>query len=261
MSNDQIVTLTTDFGYDDPFVGVIKGVILKINPQAKIIDLTHGIRPHDIREAAFTIGMSYESFPNNTIHTVVVDPGVGSKRRPIIVMTDYHYFIGPDNGVFSMVYNLRHEMLQVVHITAEHYFLSLSGSTFHGRDIFAPTAAYLSRGINIANFGEPVTDYHKIPLPLPYLENEKTLRGEVILIDRFGNAITNIRASDIRKIYSSKPDSIIKILLKRKEVLLKKYYSQVNDKEIYSLINSSGYLEFFIYRGNVSSEHNISVGD
>lgn len=260
--NNPVVTLTTDFGYEDPFAGIMKGIILKINPQASIVDLTHGIKPHDIREAAFSIGMSYEFFPSSTVHIVVVDPGVGSSRRPIITVTEHHYFVGPDNGVFSQVYNMGHEMLQVIHVTSGHYFLSSESSTFHGRDIFAPIAAYLTRGIHVSKFGEPITDYHTIPLPSPsYMPNENRLQGEVILIDRFGNAITNIKTSDVNKLLSAKPGSALKILLHGKEVPHKKFYSQVKDRGIYSLINSSGYLEVFTYRGNASSEHNISIGD
>ncbi|MEW6108311.1 MAG: SAM-dependent chlorinase/fluorinase [Nitrospirota bacterium] len=258
--NDPLITLTTDFGYDDPFVGMMKGVILKINPLANIVDLTHGIRQYDIREAAYTIGMSYDFFPKKTIHIVVVDPGVGSGRRPVIVMTDHHYFIGPDNGVFSHIYSQSHETLSVFHITSEHYFLSSGGGTFHGRDIFAPVAAWISRGVNIPNFGEHITDYHKIPLPFPQV-SDNALKGEVILIDKFGNSITNIKAADIEKLYGAGSISILKILLKGKEIPLKKFYSQAEDRGVYSLINSTGYLEFFIYRGNASSEYNISVGD
>ncbi|MDA8431460.1 MAG: SAM-dependent chlorinase/fluorinase, partial [Nitrospiraceae bacterium] len=116
MPGRPLITLTTDFGYDDPFVGVMKGVILKINPEVEIVDITHGIRPHDIQEAAFTIGMNYRYFPADTIHVVVVDPGVGSARRPLLVFSENHYFIGPDNGVFSYIYRVKHETLDVVHI-------------------------------------------------------------------------------------------------------------------------------------------------
>jgi len=261
MSNSPIITLTTDFGYEDPFVGVIKGVILTINPVANIIDLTHGIKPQDIREAALTIGMSYEFFPDGTIHIVVVDPGVGSSRRPIIVMADRHFFVGPDNGVFSHIYNISRETLQVINISSEHYFLSPVGSTFQGRDIFAPTAAHLSKGINISNFGDPITDFHTIPLPFPQMRDGNTLHGEVIYIDRFGNAITNIRTSEIDKLYSGGPEGVLKVIFNGKEIPLKNFYSQVDDRNIYSLINSSGYLEIFVYRGSASSEYCISIGD
>lgn len=261
MPAKPVITLTTDFGDKDSFVGVIKGVILQTNPDATIVDISHGIRSHDIREAAFTIGMSYAYFPTKTIHMVVVDPGVGSERRPIIARTDHYAFVGPDNGVFSFIYSLKHESLQVIHITAEHYFISAKGSTFHARDIFAPAAAYLSRGINIRNFGEEIDDYYKIPLPFPQKTADNRIRGEVILIDRFGNAITNIKGSHIHALCRSTPDCPLQIMIKDMRVTILEYYSQAADKGLYAVVNSSGYLELFVFRGNAASEHAISTGD
>jgi len=261
MRADPVITLTTDFGYDDPFAGVMKGVILKINPAATIIDITHGIRPYDIREAAYTIGMNYHYFPSNTIHLVVVDPGVGSGRRPVLVEADHHFFIGPDNGVFSYVYNMQHEILQVVHITSEHYFLSAVSPTFQGRDILAPVAAWFSRGLPMARFGEPVSDYQKIPISVPDLSQEGLLLGEVIHIDRFGNAITNITGVELNMLMSSGNSQSLKIMLHEQEVLVKEFYGQGGDSRLYSLVNSSGHLEFFIYQGRAADQYHISTGD
>jgi S-adenosylmethionine hydrolase len=261
MPADTLITLTTDFGHQDPFVGIIKGIIFKTNPHVRIIDLTHGIRSHDIREAAFTIGLNFEYYPRNTIHMVVVDPGVGSARRPIIVSADSHYFVGPDNGVFSYIYEMPHETLGVFHITAEHYFISSEGATFHARDIFAPTAAYLSRGVHIQNFGDPIEDYFRIQIPFPQRTQDNKLQGEVILIDKFGNAITNIRAADIQNFSSARTDSVVAVACNDRRVPLMQYYAQVKDKGLYSVINSSGCLELFVYRGDASSDHTISVGD
>jgi S-adenosylmethionine hydrolase len=156
---------------------------------------------------------------------------------------------------------MRHEAFEVVNITAEHYFLSTKGSTFHARDIFAPVAAYLARGVNIHNFGDPIEDYQKIPLPFPQITGDNVLQGEVIMIDKFGNAITNIRVADIRKIYSAGKEGVLNIMLKDVGVNLKKYYAQVRDKGLYALLNSSGYLEFFVYRGSASDQNDISIGD
>lgn len=261
MQSNPIITLTTDFGYKDPFVGIMKGVILNINPLANIIDITHDISPQNILEAAFAIEMSFESFPSKTIHVVIVDPGVGSVRRPILVITDYHYFIGPDNGVFSRIYNSTHETLTVIHITAEHYFLPQRSSTFHGRDIFAPMAAWLSRGINVSNFGNPITDYVNIPIPVPVVSKENTIEGEVIYIDRFGNAITNIQNQKIDELFGSNIGGRLKVIAKRKEAPLKNYYSEAEDNGLYSLINSFGYLEFFVNKGSASSNFGITVGE
>ncbi len=261
MQNNPIITLTSDFGYKDPFVGMMKGVILSINPLAKIIDITHGISPHNIKEAALTIGTSHSFFPPKTVHVVVVDPGVGSNRRPILVMTDTYYFIGPDNGVFSLIYNSKNETLKVIHMTSEHYFMPCKGPTFHGRDIFAPAAAWLTKGIETTKFGEMITDYITLPFPSVSMPTKTSIEGEVIYIDRFGNAITNIKAVDLNALYSLNSEAKLKIVTKGKQTELKSYYSEVTDKGLYSLINSSGYLELFVYRGNTAAEFNIKVGD
>jgi S-adenosylmethionine hydrolase len=261
MQDRPVITLTTDFGYEDAFAGVMKGVILKINPGAEIVDITHGIRPHDIREAAFTIGSSYRFFPDDTIHIVVVDPGVGSQRRPIMVLTEHHYFIGPDNGVFTHIYNAPHDILDVIHITASHYFLSSHSPTFQGRDVFAPIAAYLSRGVGMLKFGEPITDYQKIDLPVPFVTPEGVLQGEVIHIDRFGNAITNITRADMEKIGNAAAGGELKILFRESEVPLKNFYSDAPAGSLCCLWNSSGYLELFTDRGSASSLYNISPGE
>jgi S-adenosylmethionine hydrolase len=260
MQPNPIITLTTDFGSRDPFVGIMKGIILSINPSACIVDITHGLSPQNIIEAALAIEMSFASFPSKTIHVVVVDPGVGSARRPILAITDHHYFVGPDNGVFSQIYTLS-ETLTVIHITAEHYFLPHRGPTFHGRDIFAPIAAWLSKGINVSNFGEPVTDYVNIPLPVPVMPTKNIIEGTVIYIDCFGNASTNIHSKKIDELFGNKSESILQVVVKGIETPMKNYYSQARDKGLYSLINSFGYLELFVNKGNASSDFGISVGE
>jgi S-adenosylmethionine hydrolase len=256
MQDRPLITLTTDFGYDDPFAGVMKGVIIKINPLARIVDLTHGIRPHDIREAAFTIGVNYRFFPDDTIHVVVVDPGVGSQRRPIMVLTEHHYFIGPDNGVFSHIYNASHDILEVIHITSEHYFLSSHSPTFQGRDVFAPVAAYLSRGVGMLKFGEPITDFHKIDLPVAVVGPDGVVQGQVIHIDRFGNAITNIRKTDL-----AKAGDTPKVLVRDVEASFRRFYSDAPDGALCSLINSSDYLELFTNRGSAAAKYNLAPGE
>lgn len=257
MEHRPIITLTTDFGYKDPFVGIMKGVILNINPFVNIVDITHGISPQNVLEAAFAIEMSFASFPSKTIHVVVVDPGVGSIRRPILAVADHHYFVGPDNGIFSRIYNLT-ETLNVIHITSEHYFMPQRSSTFHGRDIFAPVAAWLSRGINISNFGDRITDYVTITVPTPMMPAKNIIEGEVVYIDRFGNVITNIHTRKIDGLFNSKPEGKIKIVVKDIETPLLNYYSQAKDNGLYSLLNSFGYLEFFVHRGNASLDFGIA---
>ncbi len=256
-----IITLTTDFGYRDPLVGMMKGIILGINPDVNIVDISHGIEKYNIKEAAITIGMSFRLFPSRTIHVVVTDPGVGSMRRPILVATEDYYFIGPDNGVFSMVYN-EAERIEVIHLTAEHYFLPDRSMTFHGRDIFAPVAAWLSKGVMITNFGEPVSDYTTIHIPKPSMPVKNAIEGEIIYIDHFGNAISNIRYSDLAPFMDQDSDNKgLRIVMKGKQIGIKDYYAQAEDKELYALLNSMNYLELFVYRGDASKEHDIKVGD
>jgi hypothetical protein len=256
-----LITLTTDFGYDDPFVGVMKGVILSINPDAEIVDFTHGIRPYNIKEAAYSIGMNYLYFPHNTIHIVVVDPGVGSGRRPVIVYADKHYFIGPDNGVFSYIFSLQHEAVEVVHITADHYFLSANSPTFQAKDIFAPVAAWFSRGVSLSKFGDAINDYETVALSVPDLSREGMITGEVIHIDRFGNAIVNVTRAEMNMLCDFDSGGMVKIMFKNNEIDLKPFYEQGDDDRLHAIINSSGFLEFFIYRGNASSRYKISTGD
>ena len=209
MGNPFIITLTTDFGSKDPFVGIMKGVMLNINPLITIIDITHTISPQNILEAAIAVEASFSYFPHKTIHVVVVDPGVGSGRRPLLVSADYHYFIGPDNGVFSRIYK-KSESLDVFHVTAEHYFLPQRSATFHGRDVFAPVAAWLAKGIHVERFGDPITDYVTLPLPAPVFLQENTIEGEVVYIDRFGNLITNIHDTMLNDLLSrNRPETLL----------------------------------------------------
>ena len=255
-----LVTLTTDFGYKDPFVGIMKGVILTINPAVRIVDITHDISPQNISEAVFALEMSFRSFPHNTIHLAVVDPGVGSERRPLLVVTDNHYFIGPDNGIFSGVYAVS-ERLEVYHLTAKHYFLPERSATFHGRDVFAPVAAWFSKGIDVLKFGDRISDYVTIPLPVVKTMENNIVEGEVVHIDRFGNLMTNIDIQKIKPISGNYMDNNLKVVIKGMEAPLRKYYSEGEDNKLYSLINSFGYLELFINRGSSSAIFGISAGE
>ena len=260
MQRNRVVTLTTDFGYKDPFAGIMKGVILNINPFVHIVDITHDISPQNILEAAIAIEMSFDFFPLGSIHIVVVDPGVGSVRRPILVATDSHFFIGPDNGVFSRIYKL-HEIKTVIHMTAEHYFTPKQSSTFHGRDIFAPAAAWLSRGTEASSFGSPITDYVTFEVPVPVMSSKNVLEGEIISVDRFGNATTNIKFSHLIDLYGGNHFDNPSVLFKGNKVPFKHFYSEAEDKGLYSLINSLGHLELFVYKGSASSDFGINIGD
>ena len=161
-----VITLTTDFGSADHLVGTMKGVILNINPDVEIVDITHSVLPYDLLDGALAIGQAYKYFPPKTVHVVVVDPGVGTDRRPLLVSAGTQYFVAPDNGVLSMIY-AREESLTVRHVTSEHYFLQPMSTTFHGRDVFSPVAAWLSKNWQTQSFGEEVTDFVRFTLPKP----------------------------------------------------------------------------------------------
>ena len=196
----MIITLTTDFGLGDPFVGIMKGVILGIAPDVQIVDLTHEIQSYDIAEAAFLVESSFRYFPAGSIHLVVVDPGVGTTRRPIAAHAREHYFIAPDNGV---LWPLLHPespsaVPAVYRITRESLFRQPVSNTFHGRDIFAPVAAHLAQGTPIDSVGERVADYASAPLPKPRPSGEKGLAAGILRIDKFGNIITNLRRRDLK---------------------------------------------------------------
>ncbi|WP_333653641.1 SAM hydrolase/SAM-dependent halogenase family protein [Dissulfurispira sp.] len=250
----KIITLTTDFGYKDPFVGEMKGVILSINPSVTLVDITHGIEPHKIEECAFIIGSSYKYFPSETIHIAVVDPGVGSERRPIIIEADGYYFVGPDNGIFSYVLSFSSNV-KVIHITEERYMLSKDSPTFQGRDVFAPVAAWLSKGIALEAFGCTIDDFKRFEVPLPKVEGDK-ISGEIIYVDTFGNVITNIRKSDLQGLGEK-----FSVEIEGKVVRTVKNYSQASDNSLYCLINSSGHLEFFVYMDSASRLFDINKGE
>ena len=260
MQASPFITLTSDFGLDDPFVGVMKGVILSINPRANIIDLTHGIASHDIREAAFTIGMHYGFFPERTIHVVIVDPGVGSRRRHILVATDRYCFLGPDNGVFTYIYEKEKPAMTVLNITADQYFLRKDSSTFQGRDVFAPVAAWLALGTDFRAFGDPITDYVIQDRQKPQSFRDG-LNGEIIHIDKFGNAITNISREDINNLTRSRKNHSLKVFLGEKAIPLKGCYAEGKGRNLYAIINSSEHLEFFVNLSRAAGTCNISIGD
>ena len=190
------ITLLTDFGTSDYFVGALKGAILSISPAASISDITHDIAPQDVEAGAFTLLGAYKSFPPYTIHVAVVDPGVGSARRPVLVSAGDHFFIGPDNGIFSYIYEREREP-KTFHLTNEKYFRNPVSATFHGRDIFAPVAAALSLGARPADFGPETNDEVRLATLRPVEHESGKLKGRILHIDRFGNCVTNFTREDL----------------------------------------------------------------
>jgi S-adenosylmethionine hydrolase len=243
-----IVTLTTDFGLNDHFVGTIKGVILSIAPETQIVDICHSVQAFDILDGALALAHSYPYFPTGTVHLVIVDPGVGSARRPIVASSEEHNFVAPDNGVLSLMY-AREERLSVRHITADHYFLQSVSNTFHGRDIFAPVAAYLAKGVHQEKFGEEITDFVRFNAPKPKAVDAKTLRGVVLRVDRFGNLITNFAPEDVPAIFQSEP-SPFKIVIGKCEISqMRQNYAEGTSGEVFGIVGSMGYLEIATNRG------------
>jgi S-adenosylmethionine hydrolase len=189
-----IITLLTDFGTLDHYVGAMKGVILGICPQAQLVDVSHDVEPYAITEAAFTLDQTRRCFPPKTVHLVVVDPGVGSTRRPILALAGGHYYVAPDNGVLSMVLESdpKHRIRE---ITSERWFRKPISQTFHGRDIFAPVAAHMACGVAAAKFGKRIEDCVQLNLSRPAQTAKATWTGVVLKIDRFGNIVTNLDRS------------------------------------------------------------------
>jgi hypothetical protein len=192
----MLVTLLTDFGTADYFVGAMKGAVLASNPRAQVVDITHEIPAHDVEAGAFTLLAAFEAFPKGTVHVAVVDPGVGSSRRAVAVETPGHTFVGPDNGIFGYVYE-RVEDFAVHQLTNRSYFRKDVSATFHGRDVFAPIAGALSRGVAAEELGARIEDFVRLPFARPVLRADGTLEGRVIHVDRFGNCITNFTPRDI----------------------------------------------------------------
>lgn len=256
-----VISLTTDFGLRDPFVGVMKGVILNINPSATIVDISHEIANHDLMEAAFVLYSSYKYFPLGTIHLVVVDPGVGTSRRPILAVGDNYRFIAPDNGVLSYIY--REESLKkVIAITSERYFLSTISHTFHGRDIFASAAGWLSTGIDPLKFGAPIKDYVRLSLPAPVQSDESTLKGAIIHIDRFGNLITNIDRATFEKMLKKSSGKKFVLRVGGEQVgKLIETYAQGKKGELFLLFNSFGLLEIASYMQSAARLLKLQRGD
>lgn len=250
MARNSIVTLTTDFGLQDHFVGTMKGVMIDINPEVKFVDISHAVQPFDVFDAALTIAQAYSYFPTSTVHLVIVDPGVGTARRPIVVSTEKYLFVAPDNGVLSLIYD-REPRLSVRTITADHYFLQPLSNTFHGRDIFSPIAAFLSKGVDPARMGEEVNDYVRFSAPKPKPAGNG-LCGVVLKVDRFGNLITNITPQDAPGLFQSEPKAFKITVGKREITQIRSAYADGAPGEVFAILGSMGFLEIAANRGVAS---------
>ncbi len=253
-----IITLITDFG-EGYYVAAMKGVILDICRNACLVDITHDIRSHDVLEGAFTLLCTYPYFPPKSVHIAVVDPGVGSKRRGIIVATNNHYFVGPDNGVFSFVYN-REPVKKVISIESQNYLRGTVSPTFHGRDAFSPVAAWLALGTPLEKFGEEIEDYSGATvLPVQKVEDNR-IEGMVIHVDKFGNIITSISPDTAAEQfgYSGSP----KFFVKGQEITHSySYYAEAAPGEIFALIGSSGYYEIAAHRSRAADILGVERGE
>lgn len=251
-----MITLTTDFGYSESFAGQMKGVILSMAPDALIIDITHGIRAHDVSAAALSVSSSYRYFPEGTVHVAVVDPGVGSSRAPMILNACEHYFVGPDNGIFTLV-KLGCPEASAWRIRPEGVELRSPGSTFHGRDLFAPVAARLELGEFPSAHCEPMEGMVMLPFPEPLREGD-SLVGEVIHVDVFGNAITNIRAEDMAALRNGAGSLLVAEAAGNSCPLVHYYAEAVSGP--HCLVNSDGRLEIFLFEKSAAGALGLAPG-
>jgi S-adenosylmethionine hydrolase len=252
-----MITLTSDFGYKDPFVGIMKAVIAGINPQARMIDLSHGIAPQDIMGAALLMRHSVNYFPQGTVHVAVVDPGVGGERRPILIEAGESYFVGPDNGIFSLALADKTPS-RIIHLSNPAFHRQPVSATFHGRDIFAPVAAHLSLGTDPTRIGEPLHDFTRITWPaVTAISNG--LEGEVVYIDGFGNLFTNVGIHALKAFPNA--NTIVFSVSGVDIEGLATHYAAVANGDFVALMNSCGLLEIAVYRGSAQSRCGARIGD
>ncbi len=252
----MLITLTTDFGYKDSFVGIMKGVILRIHPEAQIIDLTHGIPPHDITAAALNLKYAIPYFSPGTIHVVVVDPGVGSARRPILIQSGGNYLIGPDNGVLSLAVGGDTSTV-ITHLSDRRYHLNPASTTFHGRDIFAPAAAHLARGTPPEEFGERLEGFARLRSPA-VIRAQSAIEGEIVYIDAFGNLFTNIAEAELGH---NQKETLVVCLDRFVIQGIAHSYSARASGDYVAVINSWGLLEIGLSGGSAQQHSGAKAGD
>lgn len=255
---NRIITLTTDFGTADGFVGTMKGVILGINPQATIVDITHDIAPQNVEEGAFVFAAAARYFPANAIHVVVVDPGVGSARRPIAIQQGDAIYIAPDNGILSLAISNLQSPISAVHLNRPDFWLPRVSNTFHGRDIFAPCAAHLSLGVPLEEMGEPISDWVRLARVLPSRRGNGAIVGRVAHIDRFGNVVTNIGEEMLEGADHAR---LVVEIAGKKIAGLKRSYAEGVPGELIALISSGWVLEIARREGSAAKALGVRVED
>jgi S-adenosylmethionine hydrolase len=248
-----VITLLTDFGLDDAYVGTVKGVLLAINPKARLVDLTHAVPPQDVRRAALLLETAWRYFPAGTVHLAVVDPGVGGPRRAIAVAAGGHYFVGPDNGLLGFCFAL--PGAKAVALTAPRYHRHPVSRTFHGRDVFAPVAAHCSRGVPLAAFGPVVRDPVRPAAPQPSRRGGR-VTGEVLLVDRFGNLLTNLRGPAVP---GPLAEGVLRIGRARIRGLVGTYAERPR-RALGALVDSSGRIEVFVREGHAGRRLGLGPG-
>lgn len=247
----MIIALLTDFGTQDYFTGAMKGVILSVNKKVQIVDITHEIPPQDIQSASFTLRTCYLDFPQKTIFTAIVDPGVGSDRRAILVETEDYYFIAPDNGLLSFVFN-EHKTFRVFELTNEKYFKHPVSNTFHGRDIFAPAAAHLSNGVKPNEFGSELKDFVRFKENKPRKISDDKIEAEIIHTDRFGNLISNLKKEDL-------PDNFTAVINGNRISNLQQFFAESNKGELFMILGSAGFLEIAAFQDSAANLLKVKV--
>jgi S-adenosyl-L-methionine hydrolase (adenosine-forming) len=251
----SIIALITDFGTADHFVGSMKGAILDIDPNATLVDITHAIAPGDVRSAALSLLLSFSDFPKGTIFVVVVDPGVGGGRKALAIKAGPYYFVGPDNGVLSLACNKAGKPI-VRSLENARYFRKSVSTTFHGRDIFGPVAAYLGKSVAFEKFGPEKASFVLYKTPLAFLKSNR-VQGQIIYIDRFGNCITTIEAKHLVDFNSGQ----LRVKLKNQRpfpVCLS--YSDLPKGKVMGIIGSAGFLEISINQGNAAKDLKLKIG-
>jgi S-adenosyl-L-methionine hydrolase (adenosine-forming) len=257
ISMKKVVTLLTDFGTSDYFVAAMKGVILARNPEVTLIDITHEIEPQDVRAGAFTLSCCYHDFPSGTIHLAVIDPGVGSERRAILVESSHYFFVGPDNGLFSFVFD-RDPHACARHVTKSGYFRPNRSTTFHGRDIFAPVAACLSLGVSPEKFGAPINDPIRLDTADVETTVDGTLQGSIVHIDHFGNCVTSLQWEKLK----GRLNGQARLQIGKNEISdLVLNYAAGSPIAPFLIVGSAGFIEISVRDGSAAKMLGAAVGD